>query len=171
MVPDRSTKERFGQNRMKNNLVRGELSKLSDAGRLTPENVVRTARNKNNPLHAQFEWNDSAAARKYRTYQARELIHSFNITLIVNTQEVNVQEFVHHPLKGDKQGYIAIGEVRSNAQMARAFMRQQLAIANAYLTKAEGFAAVLDLEKEVVDLRLAFDHLTAKVDPQTQATA
>jgi len=61
-----------------NKVVRA-LLKLKKNGRLTPERVVRAARNPKSPLHACFEWDDQEAARKYRLYQARNLILSVRV--------------------------------------------------------------------------------------------
>jgi hypothetical protein len=43
-------------------------------GRLTPHLVLEAATAEDHPLHGRFEWDDSAAAHKYRLNQARELI-------------------------------------------------------------------------------------------------
>lgn len=43
-------------------------------GLLTPEVVVQEAMDPNHPLHHRFEWDDSAAAHKYRLSQASELL-------------------------------------------------------------------------------------------------
>lgn len=43
-------------------------------GALTPANVVEAASAEEHPLHDRFEWDDSAAARKYRLSQARQII-------------------------------------------------------------------------------------------------
>lgn len=48
-------------------------------GSLTPENVVAVARDESSPLHHRFEWDDSAAAEKYRVLQAQELIRKVRI--------------------------------------------------------------------------------------------
>ena len=45
-------------------------------GDLTPEAVVENARNEESVLHPHFEWDDAAAAEKFRHDQARGLIRS-----------------------------------------------------------------------------------------------
>lgn len=55
--------------------LRSELLAIrSEYGQLTPANVVEAARAEDHPLHHRFEWDDSAAAEKYRLSQARQLI-------------------------------------------------------------------------------------------------
>ena len=44
-------------------------------GALTPQNIVDYSRPADSPLHEYFEWDDAAAAEKYRLQQARLLIH------------------------------------------------------------------------------------------------
>lgn len=43
-------------------------------GALNPELVVDAARDPEHPLHSRFEWDDTAAAEKYRLQQASELL-------------------------------------------------------------------------------------------------
>ena len=43
-------------------------------GVLKPEDVVEEAKDPDNPLHSAFEWSNTEAARKYRLWQARQLI-------------------------------------------------------------------------------------------------
>jgi hypothetical protein len=43
-------------------------------GRLEPDDVVRKARERGDPLHPYFDWNDKTAAHQHRLDQARELI-------------------------------------------------------------------------------------------------
>lgn len=43
-------------------------------GKITPEEVLEKAKDKNSELHKCFEWNDSVAAEKYRLQQAGNVI-------------------------------------------------------------------------------------------------
>jgi hypothetical protein len=94
--------------------VRGELERLCRTGKglLTAEAVVEAARNERSPLHGEFEWDDSAAAHRYRIEQARGLIRRFPIQYRevereTRTYEVRsaVPQFSPHPEPGDSQGY------------------------------------------------------------------
>jgi len=51
----------------------------NERGQLTPALVVDVARDEQHPLHLRFEWNDTAAAEKYRRHQAHNLIRSVRI--------------------------------------------------------------------------------------------
>lgn len=52
------------------------LSQLDRARRLTPANVVTSARPVDSPLHGGFEWNNDTAAEAYRLDQARYILRS-----------------------------------------------------------------------------------------------
>lgn len=41
---------------------------------LTPQTVLEAAKDEKSPIHNEFEWNDDAAAEKYRLFQAGRLI-------------------------------------------------------------------------------------------------
>ncbi len=53
---------------------RSHLSHLQEKNMLSPDEMVKSAKDPKNPLHKYFEWDPSKAARKYREYQAREIL-------------------------------------------------------------------------------------------------
>lgn len=61
---------------MSNAVIREELKRIAVAngGHLRAPDVVEAARDKKSVLHSQFEWDDTAAAEKFRISQARGLI-------------------------------------------------------------------------------------------------
>lgn len=64
--------------------LREELQALYEAhGDLTPSMVVEAARPEDHPLHGRFEWDDEKAGDKFRLHQARQLIRSVRIRVIV----------------------------------------------------------------------------------------
>lgn len=61
-----------------NDAQKMELDRIARSdGLLRPERVVEVARDPENPLHTQFEWDDSEAAQLYRVQQARGLIRVY----------------------------------------------------------------------------------------------
>ena len=63
--------------------LREELQALYEArGELTADLVVDVARDPTHPLHTRFEWDDTAAAEKYRRFQAGQLIRSVRIKVL-----------------------------------------------------------------------------------------
>ncbi len=55
------------------------LSIREEHGRLTPRIVLNEASSPEHPLHSRFEWDDSAAAERYRLRQAHDLIVSVRV--------------------------------------------------------------------------------------------
>lgn len=61
-------------------VVGEELERIrSLTGQLRPRTVVDEARPEGSPIHAAFEWDDSAAGEKYRVHQARNLIRAVRV--------------------------------------------------------------------------------------------
>ena len=59
-------------------------------GKIEPEIVVEEARSVSSPLHSYFDWDDTKAAEKYRTWEARSLIN--HLTVVVNYETGAVQK-------------------------------------------------------------------------------
>ena len=92
------------------------------SGRLSPEDVVQEAADPDNPLHPHFEWDDAAAAHKYRLDQAREIIRITH----VDTGEGN-SERAFHSIKDPSGGgfaYRSSDEVKSSTQLQLALLQQ-----------------------------------------------
>ena len=51
--------------------------RIANGGELSAGDVVEAARDEGSPLHVVFEWDNDAAAGKYRKEQARGMIRSF----------------------------------------------------------------------------------------------
>ncbi len=80
-------------------------------GRILPEDVVEAARSRSSPLHDQFDWNDTVAARKWRIEQARELLR-VTVTLIPGVKEP-IRAFVS---LSNEKGYRMTVNVLANTQ-------------------------------------------------------
>ena len=96
---------------------------------VTPEEVLNIAKNENTELHKCFEWDDNAAAEKYRLNQARSILQM--IVVIPEEKEVaprrvfqiSSEQNVYQPLiffvKNDDEYQVllsrAIGELRAIA--------------------------------------------------------
>jgi hypothetical protein len=66
------------------NVIASEFKKLrkKNGGLLTPKIIVEEASSPSSPLHKFFEWDDDAAAQKYRLTQARGLIYSVKVHIV-----------------------------------------------------------------------------------------
>ena len=60
------------------------------------EALLTVAKARDNPLHSQFEWEDSRAGQQYRLLQARTMINSLHVE-VVDSKNVprHVEAFVH----------------------------------------------------------------------------
>lgn len=69
-------------------IYKADAQKVADEigeGKVTPQEVLEKARDKNLELHKCFEWDDSVAAEKYRLQQARAII--VNLVYAPKTKE------------------------------------------------------------------------------------
>ena len=75
-------------------LVAGaEMCRLAEEGRLTPSDLVEDSRPEDAPLHAEFEWDDSIAAEKYREDQARAIIRHLTVQIEANNEQYQVRQY------------------------------------------------------------------------------
>ena len=79
----------------RNDEIRKELTVIAvDRRGLTPVTVLEVAKNPKSILHNYFCWDDTEAARKYREFQAYELIRSVKITIETgDAKEITVRAF------------------------------------------------------------------------------
>ena len=77
-------------------------------GAITPEAVVEEARSEDSPLHDDFEWNDTEAARKYRIDQARKMI---SLVIRVADDKTPIRAYVNVERGVNKGRYMNIEKV------------------------------------------------------------
>ena len=63
-------------------------------GEIKPEYLVEKARDESNLLHGCFEWNDTAAAEKYRVVQAKTLIRTLVKVEQIGDKEITTRAVV-----------------------------------------------------------------------------
>jgi len=71
-----------------------EILRTENDGNLTPEVVVTAAQKKRHPLHTQFVWDDTKAAKAWRLNEARYLIRSIVVQIVGEETEEPVRAFV-----------------------------------------------------------------------------
>lgn len=125
-----------------------KLASLS-GGRLTPDAVLQDARSKSSPLHDQFEWDDSEAAKQWRLSQARELIRSVRIEIQTETRIVSTVCYVRDPGAGEEQGYVEVAKLRDDKSLARDALMAELRAASALFERARTLAEALGLAHEL----------------------
>ncbi len=71
--------EEYKKTKKFNSEVISEIVAIEKEDGLTAENLLERARDKSNPLHDFFEWNNSKAGEKWRLQQARFIINEVKI--------------------------------------------------------------------------------------------
>lgn len=80
-----------GLHRADAQLVYEEIIAIGDSA--TPEQIVEAAKNPERELHKCFCWDDEEAARKYRIFQARQVV----CHLVVKREQEQESETATHP--------------------------------------------------------------------------
>jgi len=109
--------------------VKLELERIQaeNNGLLLPEDVVEAARVKESILHDKFTWDDTAAADRYRLWQARQLITAVVTILPNDPKKAEVVQFVS--LKSDRNdtgGYRSLPIVLSESVLRAQLLRDAL---------------------------------------------
>lgn len=132
------------------NPVVEELHALKDKGRglLTPEAVVKRARDPKSALHAKFEWSDTEAARRYRLVQAADLIRLY-VTVIHDPESDKtwrVRTFTSLPSDQRRGlGYRSTVEVMHNKKRRAEMVADALARLEAIRAKYEHLNELVDV--------------------------
>lgn len=122
----------------------------SKNGRLAEADVVADARAAASTLHAYFEWNDTKAAEAHRLAQARLLIRRVKIEVTVRDVPLSVVRYVRDPeAAGEGGGYRNIVSVRSEENLARAAVIDEMNRVSKAARRARAVAAVLGLAEDV----------------------
>jgi hypothetical protein len=139
--------------------VRDHLKFLEVNGRLTPDRVVEDAKREDSPLHPYFEWDLQKAASEHWRDQARELIRTVQVKVIINDYSIKAPYYVPDPSRasGREQGYTSIEMLRQDPNMAKQSLLSECERAAGGLRRARIIAASLGLE-EHIDAILA--HIT-----------
>lgn len=114
---------------MKSKVLRElEFIKKQKRRDLRPEDVVEFAKeNKRSELHRHFEWDDGAAADKYRLDQARNIIR-VHVTLVTPpgaNRTVSVSAFVSLP-DNRGNGYESIVDVMNNEERSTVLLQDTI---------------------------------------------
>lgn len=93
-----------------------EIQRIKETEGLTAETIAENARDKNNPLHDLFDWDDRIAGPKWRFHQARVLLNE--IKLITPSGERFAFENVRLVIteKVLKREYKSVAEIMDNEE-------------------------------------------------------
>ncbi len=138
--------------------------------RLTPDMVVNEAEKATSPLHSEFEWDDSAAARSYRIEQARALIRSVRIVVRTDKTTITSVAYVRDPNVGGAQGYLSVKKVRTDMDQSRDVLRNEFGRATSILERVRDLAEAFGIESELNEVLDRLNILNANIqDPLVAA--
>jgi hypothetical protein len=141
-------------------VVREHLKFLELDGRLTPERVVNDAKRPDSPLHKHFTWDVQKAAEHYWLDQARVLIRTVQVQMVVNDITIKAPFYVPDPSRlGNEQGYTSLDTLRENPDAARQSLISECERAASVLRRARVIAAALGLETKVDAILMAMSAL------------
>lgn len=114
-------------------------------GEARPDQLVEEARDREHPLHGDFEWNDSKAGHEYRLLQASALIRS--VTIIRDDRpDVHLRAFVNIDREG---GYRSIDTVLSRPSDRARLLEQALGELQAFARKYEALKELAGVRAEI----------------------
>jgi hypothetical protein len=136
----------------KKKIYEAELNRLSGkTGKLKPEDVVKAASDPKSPLHDAFEWNDRKAGFMWRVHQARLLMGSLTMVVLVENRKLHVPIFVHDPSSKESQ-YIKTSKLKRDEENTRDLILEEFARAAGHLKRARDLAAVLRYDGDIDEL-------------------
>lgn len=111
----------------------GELVAQIEAesgGVAPPAAIVRAARPVTSPIHDDFVWSNSKAARLYREEQARKLVRSLVVIKVSEGSDEPLPSvaFVHVKPAGASSGYMTTSRAMTDAVLRRQAIRECLAL-------------------------------------------
>jgi|SRR5215472_2243064 len=147
-------------------VIKQELATIETAeGRLVPSTVVDAARAPDSPLHPLFEWDDSAAAEKYRLDQARTIIRRVTVTVTTQEETVTIPAYVHDPEAPPRvERYKRVQVIAQNEAETLALMRQEIGRAQGLVTRVRDVARVLRWQRTLAAIVRELAALKAELD-------
>lgn len=127
------------------------FGKVMDAippGERTPAAVVAKARPKSSPIHKLFEWDDTAAAEKYRCEQARQYTRELTVTVISDGKELPTRAFhsivIEHEADAENQGhrFFSVDEIKGDKALEEQVVAQALKELNGWRQRYADYSKI-----------------------------
>lgn len=145
--------------------IKRAIEATAVAGIVTPDGVVEAARDKHNPLHSEFDWDDASAAHQHRLDRARQLIRSVAY-VVIDGGEATVARvhYIHHPERKLEQGYIPLSLAAKNREIARGAMLAEIARCKSALIRAMNVADALGVESDLQEIFDAVEGIEDRIN-------
>lgn len=126
------------------------IRSLEDAdGRITPDQVVADAKQKDSPIHNLFEWDKTKAAAAHWLDQARAIIGAVRVVVTNQTTTIKAPLYTRDPEAHGAQGYRSVAALRANPDQARESLIYTLEVAAGHMRRAHELAGQLGLSGEI----------------------
>lgn len=124
-------------------------------GLVQPAAVVEAARDPESPLHDYFEWDDTAAAERYRLVQARHLLARIRV-VVTETQPLMVNVRLSTADGGQRRGYVTMQRAAADPSLYEQIATEARAGIASYRNRLSAFeqarAAVAQLDVALASL-------------------
>lgn len=139
--------------------VAGRINELAKSAKVTARSVLEDGRDPGSPHHNIFEWEDTAAAEKYRLSQAGDIIRSLVIVQMSEREPMKpTRAFVHVMPTGEREAeYVDLNRALSDQEMRQQVLQKALdelecwrAIYQSYSEFSPIIQAIATVKSEVV---------------------
>jgi hypothetical protein len=136
-----------------------EIIREKNGGILTPDAVVKFAKNKKSVLHGEFVWDNDEAANKYRLTQAMLIIRTIKVEIRPNPgsdRTVSIRAYVSLPSDRGSEGvYRPIIEVMSDKEQRIEFIQLVQSELAAFQKKLQAVSEVAAKKMTAVEKEVA----------------
>jgi hypothetical protein len=140
--------------------LQNELEKIRRPnGLLFPQDIVRAAAKKTHPLHTEFEWRNTEAARRYRLLQAQRLIRYVRIVEVTPDNKL-VAVRLYESLPSDRrlgQGYRTIHEIMNDRDKTNELLASALRELQSFRMRYQQLCELAGVIREVEVVEVALE--------------
>lgn len=118
-------------------------------GTLTPEDVIRHARDPASVLHEYFTWDPEKALEKNLLNEARTLIRSVKIEITIEEHTIRAPKYLKDLRQGNNAGYDDVVSIRKDVDRSRETFILELERVLSSIERAKRVAAALHLSVDL----------------------
>ena len=130
------------------NRVLTELTESPEG--LTDKTLLEASRDKNAPLHCEFEWNNGKAAEQYRLIQAQRIIRNVYIVYTTEDEERDERrERAYVSVPGGKTAYVTLKSAMTNDEWKKHLLEDARQDAERFLAKYRRLQELADVNNAI----------------------
>ena len=141
----------------KTSIIQKEINRLVTVhGKITPQVLVDEAKDKGNPLHNCFEWDNSEAARKYRLMQATNMILSQKFVVELKEKKNQSKGHTHYVRKllpeYENREFKDRVEVLSEKETRKIFLERKINVLRSWCNSVVDVEELLPIREQILSL-------------------